>query len=125
MDRFIRLFSISLSLLFSLLSLLSPFLSLCRLGDVERARTIFEKLVTTYPKRVDLWSVYLDKEQQVGDQAMLRQLYERATSLNLSTKKMKFFFKRFLDFEREHGTADQQEHVRAKARAYVESKVAK
>ena len=30
-------------------------------GDLERARTIFEKLISTYPKRVDLWSIYIDK----------------------------------------------------------------
>lgn len=75
---------------------------------MERARTIFEKIASTYPKRVDLWSVYLDKELQVGDVEVTRSLFERATSLNLSTKKMKYFFKRFLDFEREHGTESTQ-----------------
>lgn len=30
-------------------------------GDVERGRTMFENILSNYPKRVDLWSVYLDQ----------------------------------------------------------------
>jgi len=52
-----------------------------------------------------------------------RRLFERATSLNLSTKKMKFFFKRFLTWEKEHGIESQQQHVKDKARQYLESKI--
>ena len=33
---------------------------------------------------------------------------------------MKFFLKRFLDFERRHGDAASAEHVKDLARAYVE-----
>jgi rRNA biogenesis protein RRP5 len=49
-------------------------------------------------------------------------LFDRATSLSLSTKKMKFLFKRYLDFERTEGDAATQERVRTKARQYIESK---
>jgi hypothetical protein len=41
-----------------------------------------------------------------------RRLFDRATSMNLSTKKMKFLFKKAV------------ETVKAKARAYVEAKTA-
>lgn len=30
-------------------------------GSVERARSIFEGILRNYPKRTDLWSVYLDQ----------------------------------------------------------------
>jgi rRNA biogenesis protein RRP5 len=46
---------------------------------------------------------------------------ERATSLKLSSKKMKHFFKRFLDFEKKFGTEESVEHVKAKAKEYVAS----
>jgi rRNA biogenesis protein RRP5 len=36
-------------------------------GDPERGRTIFEGLVSNSPKRVDLWSIYLDQEIRCGD----------------------------------------------------------
>ncbi len=30
-------------------------------GDAERGRGIFEVILRNYPKRLDLWSVYLDQ----------------------------------------------------------------
>lgn len=38
-----------------------------RLGDAERGRTIFEGVVDSYPKRLDLWNVYIDLETKQGD----------------------------------------------------------
>ncbi len=34
---------------------------------VERGRTIFEGLLSSEPKRVDLWSVYIDQEVAAGE----------------------------------------------------------
>jgi len=41
--------------------------SICKLaslefrhGDPERGRTLFESLVSTYPRKVDVWMVYID-----------------------------------------------------------------
>jgi rRNA biogenesis protein RRP5 len=44
--------------------------------------------------------------------------------MNMSSRKMKFFFKRYLAFEREHGDELSVEKVKTKAMEYVESKVA-
>jgi rRNA biogenesis protein RRP5 len=41
-------------------------------GEPERGRTIFEGIMTTYPKRIDLWSIYVDMEIKVGDVAVVR-----------------------------------------------------
>ena len=64
-------------------------------GSPERGRTIFEGILSNYPKRVDIWSIYLDMELKHGDQTAIRKLFETVTSLQLSSKKMKFFFKRY------------------------------
>ena len=29
-------------------------------GDIERAKTMYDSLLFTYPNRTDLWSVYID-----------------------------------------------------------------
>jgi hypothetical protein len=29
-------------------------------GDKERAKTLYEKLLSSYPKRTDIWSIYID-----------------------------------------------------------------
>ena len=43
-----------------------------RYGEPERGRTIFEGIMSSYPKRVDLWSIYLDMEIRQGDQNLIR-----------------------------------------------------
>ena len=51
-----------------------------------------------------------------------RQLLNRVIHMKLSAKKMKFFFKKFLDFEKSHGDDKHIEYVKKKAFEYVESK---
>lgn len=41
-------------------------------GEAERGRTIFEGVMSNYPKRVDLWSIYLDMEIRAGEQDIIR-----------------------------------------------------
>jgi len=41
-------------------------------GDADRGRTIFEGIVANYPKRVDLWSVYLDMEIRIAQVDVIR-----------------------------------------------------
>eukprot|EP01024_Parvocaulis_polyphysoides_P069315 TRINITY_DN84821_c0_g1_i1.p2 TRINITY_DN84821_c0_g1~~TRINITY_DN84821_c0_g1_i1.p2 ORF type:complete len:170 (-),score=25.80 TRINITY_DN84821_c0_g1_i1:14-475(-) len=68
-------------------------------GEAERGRGMMEGLLQKFPKRLDLWSQYIDKEIKIGDQQKIRALFERATHLQLPPKKMKFLFKRYLQFE--------------------------
>ncbi|KAJ2416503.1 rRNA biogenesis protein rrp5 [Coemansia sp. IMI 209128] len=102
-------------------------------GEPERGRTVFEGVLGTYPKRVDLWSVYLDMETKVASTAAAagsqdehcwqpaRKLFERVTSMKHSSKKMKFFFKKWLAFEKAHGSDASTEHVKQRALEYVNS----
>lgn len=46
-------------------------------GSIERGRSIFEGLMASYPKRLDLWNVYLDKEVKAGEPRAARNLLER------------------------------------------------
>lgn len=46
-------------------------------GSVERGRSVFEGLMASYPKRLDLWNVYVDKEIKAGDVRAARNLLER------------------------------------------------
>jgi rRNA biogenesis protein RRP5 len=93
-------------------------------GSPERGRTIFENILATYPKRVDIWSIYLDMEMRTELREKIRNLFDRAVSLNLSSKKMKFFFKRYLNFEKQYGTPETVESVKQKAQDYVAKKTA-
>ncbi|GBG61584.1 hypothetical protein CBR_g22381 [Chara braunii] len=94
-----------------------------KMGSAERGRAMMEGILKNFPKRVDLWSVYLDQEIKQGDKGVVRALFERVICLDLPPKRMKFLFKKYLDFERNHGTSEGVEHVKAKAMAYVENKI--
>eukprot|EP01127_Copromyxa_protea_P015153 TRINITY_DN4315_c0_g1_i2.p1 TRINITY_DN4315_c0_g1~~TRINITY_DN4315_c0_g1_i2.p1 ORF type:complete len:1841 (+),score=598.44 TRINITY_DN4315_c0_g1_i2:315-5837(+) len=91
-------------------------------GKPEIGRTVFEDLLGTYAKRIDLWCIYIDQETKLGNDDKIRELYERAVSLALSSKKMKFMLKRYLKFEQDHGDDEKVERIKEKAMAYVMSK---
>lgn len=91
-------------------------------GEPERGKTMFENIVSTYPKRTDVWSVYLDLVTKSGDISTARSLYNRAISLKLPVKIIKFYFKKYLQFEEKFGTESEVAHVKKKALEYVESR---
>ncbi|CDF38916.1 unnamed protein product [Chondrus crispus] len=103
-------------------------------GTSERGRTVFESLVANFPKRLDLWNVYLDMEtiecQQAEGEAKqqavesTRNLFEKCTALGWSSKKMKSVFQKWLAFEKRLGTKQDRTEVKNKARKYVERSVA-
>ncbi len=90
-------------------------------GDPERGRTIFETLLSQWPKRLDLWNVLLDLEVKQGDQAVIRRLFERVTTSgsHMKPRKAKFFFKKWLEYEGKAGDGKSQERVKALAAEYV------
>ena len=92
------------------------------IGSTDRARTIFEGILSNYPKRLDLWNVYLDKEIKfVQDQDYIRQIFERVTNMKFSAKKIKFLFKKYMEYETEHGTEQTVQHVRDRVQEFIAS----
>ncbi|CAN0384506.1 unnamed protein product [Discosporangium mesarthrocarpum] len=90
-------------------------------GSLERGRSVFEGLLASYPRRLDLWNVYLDKEIKAGDRRGARNLFERLTGMNFNPRRMKSIFKKYLQYEVDHGDPDGVEAVKAKAKEYVAS----
>jgi rRNA biogenesis protein RRP5 len=90
-------------------------------GSADRGRVVFEELLTNYPKRTDLWHLYVDKEIKMGNVPQSRQLFERMIASKASARNMKAVFKKYLGFELAHGTEATQEAVKQKAREYVNS----
>ena len=116
-----------------------------RQGSIDKGRTIFEGLTVKFPKRTDIWSVYLDMEQVVLPRLedmtryapwsqrfskmqhlffyRIRLVYDRITSMPLSSKKMQFFMTKYLTFEKNHGTAGRVEYVKKRAMDFVNAKL--
>lgn len=72
-------------------------------NEAEQARTAFERILADYSTRADVWNVYLDLEIKEGNATRIRQLFERATNIKLSAKKMKYLFKKYLEWEMSRG----------------------
>ncbi|EKX47262.1 hypothetical protein GUITHDRAFT_69529 [Guillardia theta CCMP2712] len=92
-----------------------------KLGSAERGRTLMEGVVVSSPKRIDLWSVFVDLELKSGHVEAARQLLERAITLKLKGRQAKFLFKKMLELEKTHGDAERVAEVKRKAREWVES----
>ncbi|KFK38561.1 hypothetical protein AALP_AA3G129700 [Arabis alpina] len=93
-------------------------------GVAERGRSLFEGVLREYPKRTDLWSVYLDQEIRLGEVDVIRSLFERAISLSLPPKKMKFLFKKYLEYEKSVDDEERVEYVKQRAMEYADSTLA-
>ncbi|KAA0178430.1 hypothetical protein FNF27_00279 [Cafeteria roenbergensis] len=73
-------------------------------GSPARGRTMFEDLVASHPRKLDLWLVYADQEAGQGAVSIVRGIFERLVSGGgLSSKKMRSVFKKWVQFEAEHG----------------------
>ena len=101
-------------------------------GDPERGRTIFEGLITEWPKWSSGWDMWIDLERsrithastdeaKSEAKAKVRALFERIASLKMKKRRAKFVFKRWLAFEEAEGNGKTVERVKALAREYVEA----
>ena len=93
-------------------------------GSPDRARVLFEELLSNYPKRTDLWHVFIDKEIKLQNVAQARNLFRRMTTLKTSAKNIKNIFKKFVAFEQNYGSEASVNEVKVKARDYVNSMMA-
>jgi rRNA biogenesis protein RRP5 len=98
-----------------------------KFGDPEHGKTLFENILSNFPKRVDLWSVYIDmmckyvlKNDNKESEDSVRNIFERVITLKLAAKKMKFIFKRYIEFESQYNNEDRIDRIKQKALEYVE-----
>lgn len=81
---------------------------------------MFEGILSTYPKRLDIWNQLLDLEVQQGDKEVIRGLFERfVKTKGLRERGALAWFKRWGKWEEENGDKKSQEKVRAKAEEWV------
>ena len=93
-------------------------------GESERGKQIFENIILNFPKRTDQWSVYIDLVIKHKEIEFARDLFERMVGLNLKPVKMKFMFKKYMQFEQNQNADDKHiriNNVRKKATEYLET----
>ena len=86
-------------------------------GEAERGRTIFETILSQWPKRLDLWNVLIDVEKKEGDKGVVRKVFERVTDAKMKLKKKQanFYFKQWYEYEEKERDKKGVERVKALA----------
>ncbi|KAM7184664.1 rRNA biogenesis protein rrp5 [Rhypophila sp. PSN 637] len=94
-------------------------------GDRDQGRTLFESLLATYPKRFDLWNQLMDLETSsagAADPVVVRDLFDRGSKVkSLSPKQAEKWFRRWSQWEEEHGDKKSKENVKTRAKAWAQA----
>lgn len=69
----------------------------------EFAQIIFEKILTTYSKKLNIWFSYIDMLVKNEDIEIARQTFERLLTNTFPLKKMKSIFQKYIEFETKNG----------------------
>ncbi|XP_066256179.1 rRNA biogenesis protein RRP5-like [Euwallacea similis] len=88
-------------------------------GEPDQGAAIFETILMSEPKKINIWTVYIDqlvKKDQIDE---ARRVLERSVSQTLPLKSMKSLFMKFRKFEESHGTPETIEAVKQRAQEYV------
>ncbi len=81
---------------------------------------MFEGVLGTFPKRLDIWSILVDLETNKGDKDRARGLFERVTKVKgIKKGKMQKWFEKWEKWEGKHGDQRSQGRVSKLAEAYV------
>ena len=70
-----------------------------------------EELLASYPKKSDLAHIYIDKEVKCGHFREARGLFERVLTFKYNLKNKLTLFKKYLSFEKSHGTEKDIEYA--------------
>ncbi|KFB37345.1 AGAP003595-PA-like protein [Anopheles sinensis] len=94
-----------------------------RHGNRDEAHLLFEQILTSYPKRTDIWSQYVDMLVKDGLVENARQILERAVVQRLPLKNMKTLYTKYVNFEEKHGNRDSVRRVKQMATDYVQGQL--
>ncbi|VEN41077.1 unnamed protein product [Callosobruchus maculatus] len=88
-------------------------------GEEEHGAAIFETILSSEPRKVNIWTTYVDQLVKKGKIDQARRVLERSICQKLPLKSMKTLFLKFRTFEEQHGTEEAVEAVKIKAKEYV------
>ena len=98
-------------------------------GELERGRTMLQALLRQHPRRIDVWSVWLDAELKAvrsraagASPSAVRAVLDAALALQWSSKKMSFLLKRSIEVEEELGDDKRLQAAKQRARDYVDAR---
>ena len=100
---------------------------LYRYNKNEEARNMFDNILKNFPKRKDIWFVYIDKEIKFGKNGdKVRQIFDKMFEIKFKANDLKSIMKKFLEFEKQN-CKDEKEFLKAqeKTKEILEKRMAK
>ena len=93
-------------------------------GFIEEGRNTFELILKNFPKRSDIWIVYIDKEiKVVKTPEKIRHLFEKCLTIDFKLKVLKTIIKKYLEYEKENGNKKTIEHVMSLTQKLINEKI--
>lgn len=92
-------------------------------GLAERGHTLFEGILTSFPKRMDIWNQFVDLEITNGNAQVIRSVFEQGSQAKgLKAHGAKKWFKKWADWEQDKGDgAEGKSRVLKKAAEWVKA----
>ncbi|CAO1409196.1 unnamed protein product [Diamesa serratosioi] len=91
-----------------------------RYAQTDFAQVIFEKILTTYNKKLPIWFTYIDMLIKNKEIEVARQTFERVLTVSFPIKKLKTIFQKYIDFETKHGEAANISKIKKTAKTMLE-----
>ena len=86
---------------------------LYKYNQKEEARNMFDNILKNFPKRKDIWFVYIDKEIKFGKNIdKVRQIFDKMFEIKFKVNDLKSIMKKFLEFEKQN-CKDEKEFLKA------------
>ena len=100
----------------------------------EKGQTIIENLLTTFPRRSDIWLQAIDIEKKLWLESgfdkkrpfserigRIRTLFKKVIAMDFSARVMKLFFRKWMELEEKYGDATTVQQVRECAKEFVKT----
>lgn len=85
-------------------------------NNVQKARSTFERILVKFPKKREVWDMYIEAEQKYTKHIpFIRELFHRLTDLRQNLKDMESLFSKYYEFEKKFG--DEASMAQAKSKA--------
>ncbi|XP_055641261.1 protein RRP5 homolog isoform X2 [Toxorhynchites rutilus septentrionalis] len=94
-----------------------------RNDERDEAHILFEQILSSYPKRTDVWSQYVDLLVKDGLLDAARQTLDRAIVQRLPMRNMKTLYTKYVNFEEKHGDRESVRKIKQMAADYVKQQL--
>lgn len=84
------------------------------------AQTIFEKIISSYNKKLNIWFTYIAMMIKQGQIEIARSLFERLVIIKFPLKKLKSIYQKYIEFETKHGDSSNVSKIKKLARSTLE-----